>query len=176
MSLAVSRGDRCVRLELSTRAPGARAALALLAGIWVAFAAVWLVLVLALGGPLLLALAGLLFLPFGLLAAARLLAAAPGRWTVEMDACRGLVAAWRGFLSRGSFTVPLADIERIEAAPRPGPGGLPRAAVRVTAGPVERWFGEGHAREELERAAAVLQEGVRTARAPSAATGPARST
>jgi len=166
VSLAVREGLRSVRLELSIRATAARTALVLLAGIWFGFSALWIVLVLALGGALLLALAGLLFLPAGFLAAGKVLAGAPDQWIVEIDAERGLTAARRGFLSRGGFSVPLADIGAIEVAGRPGPGGLPRPALRVTARAGDRWLGEGHARGELERAAAVLQEGVRSARTP----------
>jgi hypothetical protein len=166
VSLVVREGSRSVHLELSTRAPAARTSLVLLAGIWAAFTAVWIVLVLALGGSIPLALAGLLFLPAGFLAAGKVLAGAPDQWLVEVDAGRGLTAARRGFLSRGGFSVPLADVGAIGVADRPGPGGLPRPALRVTARAGDRWLGEGHARGELERAAAVLQEGVRSARTP----------
>jgi hypothetical protein len=167
VSLVVQEGPRSVCLELSTRAPAARISLVLLAGIWVAFSALWITLVLVLGGALPLAFAGLLFLPAGFLAAGKVLAGMPDRWTAEVDPERGLVAARRGFLSRGGFTVPLADIGAIEVVDRPGPGGLPRPALRVAGRTGERWLGEGHARVELERAAAVLQEGVRAARTRS---------
>lgn len=181
VSLEVSRGDRCVRVVLASRAPAARAALLLLAGIWTAFAAVWVTLVVTLGGPLLLALAGLLFLPIGGLAAARVIAGAPDRWVVEVDPGRGVSVARSGPFSRRAgrprpaFTVPLGEVREIEAADRPGPGGLPRRAIRVRTPSGERWLGEGHAREELERAAAVLQEGVRSARAPAVPGDPPRS-
>jgi len=167
VSLLVREGPRGVRLELSARAPAARSSLLLLAGIWIAFAAVWIVLVLALGGSVLLALGGLLFLPAGFLAAGRLLASVPDRWTVEVDPDRGLVAARRGSLSRGGFAVPLAELVAVEPADRPGPGGFARPVLRVKTRSGERWIGDGHARGELERAAAVLQEGVRAARTPS---------
>ena len=160
-----------VRQELSARAPAARTALFLLAGIWIAFAAVWLVAVLALGGSILLALCALPFLPAGFLAAGRVLANAPDRWVVEVDPDRGLVAARRGYLSRGGFVVPLAELVGIEVVDRPGPGKLPRPVLRVAARTGDRWLGEGHARAELERTAAVLQEGVRSARASPAAGG-----
>jgi hypothetical protein len=164
VSLVVHEGPRSVRLELSTRAPAARISLVLLAGIWVGFSALWITLVLVVGGALLLALAGLLFLPAGFLAAGKVLSGAPDRWTVEVDPDGGLVATRRGFLSRGGFTVPLADVGAVGVADRPGPGGLPRPALRVAGRAGDRWLGEGHARVELERAAAVLQEGVRSAR------------
>jgi hypothetical protein len=174
VSLAVPDDPRTVRLELAKRAPAVRTSLVLLAGIWVAFSALWIVLVLALGGALLLAFAGLLFLPAGFLTAGRVLAGAPDRWLVEVDPERGFTATRRGFLSRGGFSVPLADVGAIEVADRPGPGGLPRPALRITARSGDRWLGDGHARVELERAAAVLQEGVRTARAPLATVFPQR--
>jgi hypothetical protein len=167
VSLVVREGSRSVRLELSTRAPAVRISLVLLAGIWIAFSALWIALVLLLGGALLLALAGLLFLPVGFLAAGKVLAGAPDRWTAEVDPARGLVVARRGFLSRGGFTVPLADVGAIEVADRPGPGRLPRPVLHVAARSGDRWLGEGHARKDLEKAAAVLQEGVRSARTPS---------
>jgi hypothetical protein len=167
VSLVVRESHRTVRLELSPRAPAARTSLLLLAGIWIAFAAVWIVLVLVLGGSVPLALGGLLFLPAGLLVAGKVLANVPDRWTLEVDPDRGLVAARRGTLSRGGFAVPLADVGAIEVADRPGPGGLARPVLRVVTRSGERWIGEGHARKELERAAAVLQEGARAARTPS---------
>jgi hypothetical protein len=167
VSLVVREGPRSVRLELSTRAPAARTSLALLAGIWFAFSALWIALVLALGGALLLALAGLLFLPAGFFTAGKVLAGAPDQWLVEVDVERGLTAARRGFFSRGGFTVPLADVGTVEVADRPGPGGLPRPVLRLATRSGDRWLGDGHARKDLERAAAVLQGGVRSARAPS---------
>jgi signal transduction histidine kinase len=165
-NVAKHSGARAVHLELSARPPAARTSLALLAGIWVAFTVVWIVLVLALGGSIPLALGGLLFLPAGFLAAGKVLAGVPDRWTVEVDPDRGLVAARRGLFSHGGFSVPLADVGVVEVADRPGPGGLPRPALRVTTRAGDRWLGEGHARRDLERAAAVLQEGVCSARTP----------
>ena len=166
MSLAVREGPRSVRMELAVRPAAARTALLLLAGIWAAFALVWTVLVLALGGSILLALGSLLFLPAGLAAAGRVLAGTPDRWTVDIDPANGLAAARRGFLSRGTIRVPLDDLGEAAAADRPGPRGLARPALRVATRTGDRWLGEGHARADLERMAAVFNEGVRTARAP----------
>ena len=164
MSLAVREGPRSVHLELAVRSTAARTTLLLLAGIWFAFAVVWTALVLAFGGSILLALASLVFLPAGLAAAGRVLAGTPDRWTVAIDPDQGLVAARRGFLSRGRVTVPIDDLGEAEVIDRPGPGGLARPALRVATRTGERWLGEGHARTDLERAAAVFNEGVRTAR------------
>jgi hypothetical protein len=171
VSLEVQQGPRSTRLELAARPTAARAALLLLAGIWTAFAVVWTVLVLATGGSLLLALASLLFLPAGLAAAARTLAGMPDRWTLEVDAGRGLVAVRRGFLSRGRIAVPLDDLVGAKVADRPGPGGLARPAARLATRTGEFWIGEGHARADLERLAAVFNEGVRAVRTPPAAAG-----
>jgi hypothetical protein len=168
VSLAVREGPRSVRLELAARPTAARTTLLLLAVIWFAFALVWAVLVFALRGSILLALASLVFLPAGLAAAGRVLAGTPDRWTVEIDSGRGLVAVRRGILSRGRICVPLDDLVGAEVADRPGPGGLVRPILRVTTRTGDRWLGEGHARADLERAAAVFNEGVRTARAPLA--------
>lgn len=59
----------------------------------------------------------------------------------------------------------------VEVADRPGPGRLARPLLRLETPTGDRWLGEGYARVELERAAAVLQEGVRTARASLAVVG-----
>ncbi|OHD75260.1 MAG: hypothetical protein A2177_12640 [Spirochaetes bacterium RBG_13_68_11] len=171
VSLTVREGPRSVRLELTVRPTAARTTLLLLAGIWFAFAVVWAALVLAFGGSILLALASLIFLPAGLAAAGRVLAGTPERWTVEIDPGSGLAAARRGFLSRGQLTVPLADLGEAEVADRPGHGGLARPALRVATRTGERWLGEGHARADLERMAAVFNEGVRTARVPLVTAG-----
>lgn len=168
MSLAVREGPRHVGMELAAPPTAARTTLLLLAAIWIAFAIVWTVLVLALGGSVLLALASLVFLPAGLAAAGRVLAGTPDRWTVEIDADRGLVAARRGFVSRGTIRVPLDDLGEAVVADRPGPGRLARPVLRVTTRAGDRWLGEGHARADLERMAAVFNEGVRTARASPA--------
>jgi hypothetical protein len=158
-------------MELAARPTAALTTLLLLAGIWVAFALVWTVLVLALGGSILLALASLVFLPAGLAAAGRVLAGTPDRWTVEIDPGNGLVAARRGFLSRGTIRVPLDDLGEAVAADRPGPGRLARPVLRVTTRTGDRWLGEGHARVDLEGMAAVFNEGVCTARTPPATAG-----
>jgi hypothetical protein len=168
VSLAVEEGPRSVRLELAARPTAARMTLVLLAGIWLAFAVVWAALVLAFGGSLLLALASLVFLPAGLAAAGRALAGTPDRWAVEIDPDRGLVAARRGFLSRGTIRVPLDDLGEAAVADRPAAGGLVRPVLRLPTRAGEQCLGEGHARADLERMAAVFNEGVRTARASSA--------
>jgi hypothetical protein len=176
VSLVVQEGPRSVRMVLAGRPTAARTTLLLLAGIWIAFAVVWAALVLAFGGSILLALASLVFLPAGLAAAGRVLAGAPDRWTVAINPEHGLVVARQGFLSRGRFTVPLDELVGAEVAERPGPGGLARPAIRVTTRTGDRWLGEGHARADLERTAAVFNEGVRTARAPSIISDPQRTT
>jgi hypothetical protein len=167
VSLAVRDGPRSVRMELAAPPAAARTALLLLAGIWAAFALVWTVLVLALGGSILIALGSLVFLPAGLAAAGRELAGRPDRWTVDIDPQNGLVAVRQGFLSRGTIRVPLGDLGEAVPADRPGPRGLPRHALRVATRTGDRWLGEGHPRADLERLAAVFNEGVRTARASS---------
>lgn len=167
MTVEVQREAGAVRIRIAPRARAARTALLVLAFIWIAFAAVWTVLIVSVGGSIVVALAAFVFVPAGLAVAGRMLAGLPERCTVVLEAGRGLTVSRRGGLRHRATTVALADVGEARVAAVAGPGGRQRPALRVATRAGDLWLGEGLSVGELERLAAVFNEGVRAAQAPA---------